>query len=197
MAVLTNLGVPSNSGAQPTLMPKLSYRFRVTFNGIAGKSAEVVTNNVNSVTRPELSHEEVVIDTYNSKIYMAGKHSWNQITVEMRDDVDSETSFILDQQVARQIDMAEQSAPRAASSYKFSMKIENLDGGRADTDVLDTWNLAGCYIAQLNYGESNYSNGSALQTITMQIRYDNASHTVGGTDSFTDNSPADDSSIAT
>ena len=60
MAVLTNLGVPSTGGvAQTTLMPKLQYRFRVTFGF---DSTEIITSNVMSVTRPTFSHEEVQVD---------------------------------------------------------------------------------------------------------------------------------------
>jgi hypothetical protein len=42
--------------------------------------------------------------------------------------------------------------------------------------------LAGCYIANLTYNDSNYSAGGDFQTITVQIKFDNASHTVNGTD---------------
>ena len=31
MAVITTLGVPDNAGNTTTIMPKLQYRFRVTF----------------------------------------------------------------------------------------------------------------------------------------------------------------------
>ena len=181
MAVLNNLSVPPQDGeSQGTLMPKLKYRFRVNFVGMGGTDARVATNNVVSVTRPNLTHEEVTIDTYNSKIYLAGKHSWEAITVELRDDITSQTSTLFDQQVARQIDMANQSSPQAGTSYKFTMTIENLNGGNPDPVTLDTWHLSGCYIQNLTYNDTDYASGGEYQTLTVQIRFDNAAHAAAG-----------------
>lgn len=181
MAVLDKLSVPSVSGeSQGTLMPKLKYRFRVNFVGMGGTDARLATNNVVSVTRPNLTHEEVTIDTYNSKIYLPGKHSWEAITVELRDDITSGTTTLFDQQVARQIDMANQSSPQAGTSYKFTMQIENLNGGNPNPIVLDTWHLSGCYIQNLTYNETDYASGGEYQTLSVQIRFDNAAHEAAG-----------------
>lgn len=184
MAVLDKLSVPVNGESQGTLMPKLQFRFRVNFINLGGSDTKVATNNVVSVTRPNMTHEEVVVDTYNSKIYLAGKHAWEPVTIELRDDVISQTSTLLDQQVAKQIDMANQSSPQAGISYKFQIDIENLNGGNPDPVVLDTWRLSGCYIANLTYGETNYASGGEYQTISVQLRYDNAEHIVGQRDTL-------------
>ena len=177
MAVLDKLSVPTNTEQQGTLMPKLQYRFRVNFLRMGGAGdTSIVTQNVISVTRPELAHDEVVVDTYNSKIYLAGKHTWSPITITLRDDVTSETSRMLDQQVSRQIDMANQSSVQAATSYKFETIIENLNGGNPSPVILDQWELSGCYIANIAYGETSYASGGEFQTITVQMRYDNARH---------------------
>jgi uncharacterized lipoprotein YmbA len=185
MAVLNNLSVPlEGGGIRGTLMPKLQYRFRVNFTNMGNGDTSQVTHNVISVQRPNMSHEEVVVDTYNSKIYLAGKHSWEPITIELRDDIDSNASKVLDSQVAKQIDMATQSSSRAGTSYKFEVTIENLDGGNPAPEVLDIWELTGCYIANLTYNESNYSSGGEYQSISVQIKFDNAAHTVGGEDAL-------------
>jgi hypothetical protein len=186
MAVLDKLSVPVNGESQGTLMPKLQYRFRVNFINMGSGDTKVVTNNVISVTRPNLTHDEVVVDTYNSKIYLAGKHSWEPITIELRDDITSATSTLLDNQVAKQIDMANQSSPQAGVSYKFEIAIENTNGGNPDPVVLDTWILSGCYISNLTYNETNYASGGEYQSISVQIRYDNAAHFVGSIDNLSD-----------
>jgi hypothetical protein len=173
MAVLTNLGVPSTSGvAQTTLMPKLQYRFRVTFGF---DSTEIITSNVMSVTRPTFSHEEVQVDVYNSKIFLAGKHTWEPVSIVIRDDVNNNVITQINKQLNKQIDMAEQSTPLAGGAYKFFTKIETLDGGNAGALSLDTWRLDGCFIQNVAYGESNYSSSDSQQ-ITVTLRYDNASH---------------------
>ena len=173
MAVLTNLSVPTTSNSAPgTVMPKMQYRFRV---GFAFEGGDLITNNVVSVTRPTLSHDEVTLDTYNSRIYLAGKHTWEAVTVTIRDDVSNTVITALDKQMSRQIDMVNQASPLSGSNYKFQLDIETLDGGNATAKQLDKWELYGCYIQNIAYGESNYATSEA-QLITVTVRYDNAQH---------------------
>jgi hypothetical protein len=171
MAVITTLGVPDNQGNTTTIMPKLAYRFRVTFIG-EGFSA-TPTRSVMTVGRPSLTHDEVVLDAYNSRIYLAGKHTWDPISVVLRDDVDSAVLRELNNQLNRQVDHANQASSRAGSGYKFQMKVESLDGGNPTPGVLDTFELAGCYINNIQYGDMDYANSSQVQ-MTVSIRYDNA-----------------------
>lgn len=183
MAVLTNLSVPTTSNTAPgTIMPKMQYRFRVTFGF---DTSEVVTSNVVSVTRPTLSHDEVTLDTYNSRIYLAGKHTWEAVSIVIRDDVSNSVIRQIDQQMSNQMDMVNQSSPKAGQFYKFDTYIETLDGGNAEAEVLDKWELYGCYIQNVAYGESNYATSEAQQ-ITVTIRYDNAQHFAGTEELFVD-----------
>jgi hypothetical protein len=171
MAVITTLGVPDNAGNTTTIMPKLQYRFRVTFIG-DGFSASP-TRSVISVSRPSLTHDEVLIDAYNSRINLAGKHTWDPITVVLRDDVDSVVIRELNNQLNRQVDHANQSSSRAGSGYKFQMTVESLDGGNPTPGVLDKFELAGCYIQNIQYGEMAYAASEQVQ-VTVSVRYDNA-----------------------
>ena len=180
MAVLTKFGVPAGTSSE-TLMPKLVYRFRVLFNDLGGPNNGdellVLTRQVISVTRPVLTHDEMQLDVYNSRIFLAGKHTWDPITIQFRDDVSSVIIKRLDEQLQRQIDHSQQSGATSGSQYKFQMSIETLDG--SDTPgVLDFWTLEGCYISNVQYGESNYAT-SDQQMVTATIRYDNAQHGSG------------------
>ena len=56
------------------------------------------------------------------------------------------------------------------------MEIEILDGTAAAAP-LDKWELAGCYLSNVQYGDLNYGTSDMVQ-VTMQIRYDNAAHTL-------------------
>jgi len=171
MAVITTLGVPDNSGNTTTIMPKLQYRFRVTFIGEGFSSTP--TRSVVSVSRPALTHDETIVDAYNSRIYLAGKHTWDPLTCVLRDDVDSAVLRELNNQLNRQVDHANQSAPRAGSAYKFQMKVETLDGASPTPGILDTFELAGCYISNIQYGELAYASSEQVQ-VTISVRYDNA-----------------------
>ena len=196
MAVLTNLSVPTTSNSAPgTIMPKMQYRFRVSFGF---DTSEVVTSNVISVTRPTLSHDEVTLDTYNSRIYLAGKHTWEAVSIVIRDDVANSVITQIDNQMSKQIDMVNQASPQSGSSYKFQCNIETLDGGNTTATVLDKWELYGCYIQNVAYGESNYATSEAQQ-ITVTLRYDNAQHLGGdkGPDLFVGGSTAGGTDQAT
>lgn len=203
MAVLSNFGVPTQSGTSTTLMPKLQYRFRVNFTNLGGPTGATggvgATKNVVSVTRPSMSHEEITVDAYNSKIYLAGKHTWEAITLVLRDDVDSEVIKLLGQQLNVQVDHAAQSGATSGKDYKFGMTIETLDGNNGDNgtaSVMDQWKLSGCYIQNIQYGDLNYSASDVVQ-VTVTIRYDNAAHNIDDRDALSILSTAHDAGVAT
>jgi hypothetical protein len=179
MAVnLDKFNVPG--GADGVLVqPKLSYRFRVTLTSF-GNTADTqqLTSQVVSVSRPSLTHDDVVVDVYNSRVFLAGKHTWDPITLTVRDDVTGGVVKAIASQIQKQVDHADQASTRSGSGYKFEMKIENLDGGNEAVEVLDQWHLGGCYIQNVNYGENNYATSDPLQ-ITIAIKYDNANHFLG------------------
>jgi|TARA_B110000503_G_scaffold37177_1_gene60818 hypothetical protein len=171
MAVLTTLGVPDNAGNTTTIMPKLQYRFRVTFLGESFSATP--TRNVISTSRPGLTHETIPIDAYNSRIYLAGKHTWEPISIVLRDDIDGVTLRELNNQLNRQVDHANQSSVRSGAGYKFTTTVESLDGGNPSPGVLDKFELSGCYITNIQYGDMAYSASDQVQ-VTVQIQYDNA-----------------------
>lgn len=162
------------------VQPKLAYRFRVVLSLFGGGSVEdeslELTSQVISVSRPSLTHDDVVIDVYNSRLFLAGKHTWDPVTLTVRDDVTGKVAKAIGAQLQNQIDHANQSGLNAGTNYKFAMAIENLDGSQPGV-VLDRWELGGCYIQNVNYGENNYATSDALQ-ITLTIKYDNAQHTL-------------------
>tara|TARA_B100000809_G_C15042518_1_gene496080 strand:+ start:283 stop:939 length:657 start_codon:yes stop_codon:yes gene_type:complete len=188
MAVITNFGVPTDAAAGTTLMPKLQYRFRVSFTNMGSvegqKMRSETTQNVISCSRPNLTHEEVVVDSYNSKMYLAGKHTWEPVTVVLRDDMNSNVIKSLGSQLNRQVDHADQSSSIAGSAYKFECKIETLDGDNSGIDsagVFDTWELIGCFISNIQYGDLNYADSNMVQ-VTAVLRFDHATHTIDGDD---------------
>jgi hypothetical protein len=179
MAVITNFGVPTTSAAGTTLMPKLQYRFRVSFTNIGdGGLKSEMTQNVVSASRPNLTHEEVVVDSYNSKMYLAGKHTWEPVTIVLRDDMNSHVIKALGSQLNKQVDHADQTSAISGSAYKFETIIETLDGNNGSATaagVFDTWSLQGCFISNIQYGDLNYADSNMVQ-VTLTVRYDHATH---------------------
>lgn len=173
MADLTQYGVPTTT-TNVIMMPKLQYRFRVNMYGFGNNNGSTVdfTQNVVSVTRPSLTHEEVTLDAYNSRAYLAAKHTWEPITITLRDDMNNAASKHVASQLQKQLNHGLQSAPAAGKDYKFGLVIEQLDGSQPGV-VIETWSLNGCFIQNVNYGENNYATSDVV-LITLQIRYDAA-----------------------
>ena len=90
-ASLTNFTVPlstsQSASSQGLLMPKLKFRFRVTFLnfGVTQPTTEL-TKQVMDFKRPQVTMEPITIDIYNSKVYLAGKPTWETVTCMLRDD---------------------------------------------------------------------------------------------------------------
>ena len=175
---LINMSVAGDTsgGNQALLMPKLQYRFRVNFLNIGSStSTQELTKQVIDVTRPSVSFGEITIPIYNSTMYLAGRHEWQPLTINVRDDASGNVSKLVGQQVQKQLDMVEQASAATGQDYKFQTNIEILDGGNgtAIPQVLETWECYGCYLKTANYGALNYGSNE-VATIALTIRYDNA-----------------------
>ena len=164
---------------QGLLMPKLKYRFRVTFENLGVSSdRQELTKQVISFTRPTINFPEIEVPVYNSTIYLAGKYNWEAVTCELRDDAGGNVSKLVGEQLQKQLDFVEQASAASGIDYKFTTRCEILDGGNGafTPNVLETWVLYGCYLSTVNYNDLNYGE-SASVTISMTLRYDNAIQT--------------------
>lgn len=176
------VGSAAEGGIQGLLMPKLKYRFRVFFENLGvSKPTTELTKQVVSVTRPNLTFEEIALPVYNSTLKLAGRHSWADITCQVRDDASGEVTRLVGEQLQKQMDFLEMASASSGIDYKFTTKIEILDGGNGAFEpvVLETWELYGCYLKGANYGDLNYGSNEAV-TVEMSIAYDNANQTPGG-----------------
>lgn len=170
------LASDQSSSTQGLLMPKLKYRFRVMFQnfGISSPTTEL-TKQVASFNRPQLSFENIDLPVYNTTLKLAGKPSWADITCSLRDDASGAVSRLVGEQVQKQLDFMEMASAASGIDYKFLTKLEILDGGNGALApvVLETWELYGCYLQSVNYGDLNYGSNEAA-TIELVVRFDNA-----------------------
>jgi len=187
ISTLSKFTVPlandQSSSSQGLLMPKLQYRFRVVLEnfGVSTPRSEI-TKQVMDITRPNVTFDQVTLDVYNSRVYMAGKHTWDPVTLQIRDDINNSVSKLVGEQIQKQFDFFEQASASAGIDYKFTTRIEMLDGGNgvSEPNILETWELYGSYVESANYNTLAY-NVSEPATITLSIRYDNAIQTPRGT----------------
>lgn len=177
---LSKFTVPLPGGQSPgnqgLLFPKLKYRFRVLLENFGvSKPTTELTKQVVSTGRPDVSFENKELNVYNSKINYAGKPTWAEISLVLRDDVTNAVSKLVGEQIQKQFDFFEQASASSGSDYKFTTKIELLDGGNGASEpgILETFELYGCYVTKATYQGGAYDSSDAMD-ITLSIKYDNA-----------------------
>ena len=187
VASLTRMTVPlasdQSASNQGMLMPKLKYRFRVVFEnfGVSTPRTEM-TKQVMDFKRPTVNFDPIVIPIYNSELKLSGKPHWTDVTCTLRDDASGAVTRLVGEQVQKQMDFLEMASAASGIDYKFTTRFEVLDGGNgaATPNVLETWELYGCYLSSVDYADANYGSNDPM-TIAMTIVYDNANQTPNGT----------------
>ena len=125
-----------------------------------------------SASRPHATFEEPEMHHNQEKVYFAGKHSWEPITLvwydgEQNPDVAKEVYDWLDTGVLESVGSANVNAPNA---YKKDSSLQMLDGAGSPTE---TWQIFGCWPQDINWGDLDYTN-TEIQTIEVTMRYDRA-----------------------
>lgn len=160
-------------------MPKLKFRFRVVFENLGVSTPRTeLTKQVMDFARPNVSFDPIDIPIYNSTVKLLGKHTWQDVTCNLRDDASGQVSKLVGEQLQKQFDFMEMSSAASGIDYKFITRCELLDGGNgANTpNVLETWELYGCYLSAVDYGGLDYSDNNPA-TLALTIRFDNAVQT--------------------
>jgi Flp pilus assembly protein TadG len=159
-------------------MPKLKYRFRATFHGFGVANSTELTKQVVDNKSPSVKFATDTLDVYNSKVYFQGKPEWDETTINLRDDVTGAVNTQVGQQIQKQFDFLEQSSAPSGVDYKFQLVYDILDGGNGTTtpNILESWELDGCFLSSVDYGDMAYSSNDAVQ-IALTIRFDNAIQT--------------------
>jgi len=189
IATLSRFTVPlasdQSASTQGMLMPKYSNRFRITFEnfGVSGSTTEM-TKQVAEAARPKITFGDNKIEVYNSTINLTGKPTFGAIPIKLRDDVTGAVSKLIGEQNQKQFDFFEQSSAASGGDYKFTMRIEMLDGGNgAQTPtVLETWECYGCFIKSTDYAALKYA-GQDIILLALEIQPDNCVQ-VGSTAGF-------------
>jgi hypothetical protein len=175
------LGAGQSASVQGLLMPKLKYRFRISLENFGvSKPTTELTKQVVSAARPQVQFENQTIHVYNSQIKYAGKHTWQDMQIVLRDDVGGNVTKLVGEQLQKQFDFYEQASAASGIDYKFQTRIEMLDGGNGnyEPNVLETWEVSGCYLQTVNYNELSYAESTPME-IALTITYDNAIQTDG------------------
>jgi len=182
MASITDIGIPGVGNG--ILQPKLKNKWRVTFASIGGGvDSQPLSMQVVTVARPVITFEEVPLNRYNSQAWIAGKHTFEQMTMTVEDDVTGTATRVIQDQVQAQQFLIGAEGPFLASRgegslYKFVTTLDMLDGNE---QVIEQWFMEGCWLQSVDYTDLDYSDSTAVQ-ITLTMRYDHARQLIGGYD---------------
>ncbi len=142
--------------------PKRKFRWILQIEGI---DAFIVK----STARPQRSFEEIAIDWVNSKRYLAGKHDFQTMQIELYDPIAPSGA----QQVEEWVRLNYESVSgRAgyAEFYKRDIQLKMLDPVGT---VVELWDIKGAWVKEANYNELSYDNNEAAM-VTLTVRFDNA-----------------------
>lgn len=173
MAVLANIGVMGQGNE--ILMPMLKNRFMIDFIGLNEQNLKL---QVIQADRPKLSFEEVVLDRYNSRAYIAGKHTFETINVTFESDIGSSVLRAIQRQIEHQQRLVglgsvpTMSANRAAERYKFTTVLSQLSG-EGTGEIFEQWFMEGCWIQNMDWGDLDYAASETVKLV-MTLRFDHA-----------------------
>lgn len=188
MALITDMGVTQGAGG--IIMPMLKNKWQVEFFNIGGgrgndggnNSADVLTLQAITGDRPKLSFEEIQLDRYNSRAWIAGKHMWEPVNFTFEADIGGRVAKVLQQQLEKQQALTAPGHGRVMNSaasgqqYKFSMIVRMLDG---DITPLEEWAYEGVWIQNIDYGDLDYAASEALK-LPVTFRFDHARQLILG-----------------
>ena len=141
--------------------PKRINRFYAKF----GSGIDIESWKVQTFKRPSMKINSVPIMFMNEQNYVAGRFTWDEITIKFLDPIGPSTS----QQLMEWVRLhAESLTGRMgyAQGYKKDITIEALDPVGV---VVEKWTLKQCMITSIDFGDNDYSNDD-LTNITLTIQ---------------------------
>lgn len=146
-----------------TYEPKLQHRWLLVIDGLDSFLME-------SVTKPQLQHDEVVIPYINNVRFVAGRQTPQPMNVVIKEAVYPSAT----QKVMNWLRLQyEPETGRAGyhAMYAKDIILKGLDGPGA---VIEKWVLKNAWLQSPNFGELTYESGNTQVRITATIRYDRA-----------------------
>jgi len=180
MSTINDIGIPGVGNG--ILHPRQKNRWRITFANLGGGAdSQPLSMQAVTVTRPVISFEEVQLDRYVSRAWIAGKYTFEPITLSFEDDVSGTAATVIQAQLQKQqwLTGAEgqwMAASGEGSLYKFVTYLDMLDG---NDQVTEKWTIEGCWFQQVDYTDLDMAASDAV-LITTTLRYDHARQNIGG-----------------
>ena len=158
-----NLGIASENEMFQTAFswePKRQHQFILELDGIPAYL-------IKASGKPTITNTAVELDMINTKRYVAGKHTWDAITMTLYDAIVPSGA----QAVMEWVRLHHESATGRdgySSFYKKEIQLHQLS---PLGEVIEEWILKGAFITSAGFGTYDWSS-DAVQEIELTIQYD-------------------------
>ena len=142
--------------------PKRKFRWVIAIDGIDAFTAK-------AASRPQLTHDESVIDYVNQKRFLSGKGTWAPLNLQLYDPIVPSAA----QKVVEWMRLNwENTTGRMgyASFYKKQINLKLLDPVGT---VVEEWELQGTWIQDANFNDLDYAVSDPVD-IALVLRFDQA-----------------------
>jgi hypothetical protein len=140
--------------------PKRQHQFILEMNGIPSYL-------IKASGKPTITNTAVELDMINVKRYVAGKHTWDAITMTLYDAIVPSGA----QAVMEWVRLHHESATGRdgySSFYKKEIRLHQLS---PLGEVIEEWILKGAFITSAGFGTFDWTS-DAVQEIELTIQYD-------------------------
>ena len=142
--------------------PKLKNRFMMNIDGVPAYL-------IKTANRPSLESDEVILEHMNVTRYIKGKSRWQPIDITLYDPVVPSAA----QQVIEWIRLGHESVTGRDGYSDFYKKNITFNLVGPVGDVVEEWELVGCYIQTANFGDLSFEDTTPVE-ITLTLKYDYA-----------------------
>ena len=142
--------------------PKLKNRYSFNIDGIAAFT-------IKTANRPSLESDEVMLEHMNVTRYIKGKSRWQPIDITLYDPIVPSAS----QQVMEWIRLHHESVTGRDGYADFYKKDVTINMLGPVGDVVEEWQLKGCYVQSANFGDLDFATSDPAE-ITLTLKYDYA-----------------------
>ena len=142
--------------------PKLKNRFIMNIDGINAYL-------VKSMNRPTIESETVELNHMNVTRYVKGKSKWSTLDITLYDPIVPSAA----QQVIEWVRLSHESVTGRDGYSDFYKKNVTFNLVGPVGDVVEEWELVGCYISNANFGDLSFDDSTAVE-ITCTLTFDYA-----------------------
>ena len=142
--------------------PKLKNRFIMNIDGIPAYL-------IKAANRPILESDEVILEHMNVTRYIKGKSRWQPIDITLYDPVVPSAA----QAVMEWVRLHHESVTGRDGYADFYKKNVTFNVLGPVGDVVEEWELKGCYIQSANFGDLAFDASDPVE-ITLTLKYDYA-----------------------